>query len=296
VKNLSAVPNEAEILRSARNDMSRESTLASLMDLTQIATQLLSDDVCTRLAALAALGEQDDQLFLPVDILHGLLQCLGHERKAVQRGAAGHLVRFARTQPEIIPALLGKLADPDPRVRWTAAFTLSQLDLPEPTPLPALVENLGHEESDLRWAAATAVLRLAGRHPRVITEMLRLAGSGNPVQRRMALYCLRDLGRTDPAAQAVYLASLADSDPMVRLSGLSCLGKLRLASAQAQTTLLRLLEADPDLGVRRATAVALGQLGDSTPLVTEALRKAAQADDVGLGKAARGALKVLGVG
>jgi HEAT repeat protein len=126
--------------------------------------------------------------------------------------------------------------------------------------------------------------------------MLRLAGSGNPVQRRMALYCLRDLGRTDPAAQVVYLASLADPDPMVRLSGLSCLGKLRLASAQVQTTLLRLLEADPDLGVRRATAVALGQLGDSTPLVTEALRKAAQADDVGLGKAARGALKVLGVG
>ncbi|HEV8716222.1 MAG TPA: HEAT repeat domain-containing protein [Candidatus Binatia bacterium] len=264
------------------------------MDFTQIATQLCSDNISVRLAALAALGEQNDQLSLPTDVLFGLLHCLGHNRKAVQRGAAGQLVRFARTQPEVVTALLGKLTDPDPRVRWTAAFTLSHIDLPEPTPLPVLMENLGHEESDLRWAAATAVLRLAGQHPRVIAEVLRLAGSGNPVQRRMALYCLRDLGRTDPEAQGVYLASLDDSDPMVRLSGLSCLGKLRLVSAQARTALLRLLEADPDLGVRRASVVALGQLGDSTPLVIEALRKAARADDVGLSKAATGALKALG--
>src|SRR5438045_1889080 len=134
------------------------------MDFTQIATQLFSDDISVRLAALAALEQHSREVALPQDILHGLLRCLGHERKA---------------------------------------------------------------------------------------------------------------------AQAVYLARLADSDPMVRLSGLSCLGKLRLVSAPARTTLLRLLEADPDLGVRRATAVALGQLGESTPLVIEALRKAAQADDVG---------------
>jgi HEAT repeat protein len=106
----------------------------------------------------------------------------------------------------------------------------------------------------------------------------------------MALYCLRDLGQTSSDAQAVYLASLNDADPMVRLSGLSCLGKLRLASTEARTSLLRLLEIDPDWGVRRATAVTLGQIGDTAPLVIEALTKAAQADDVALSKAAVGAL------
>ena len=260
------------------------------MDHISIGAQLCSDDIAVRLAALAALEQQRCEVSLPQDILHGLLHCLGHNRKAVQRGAAGQLVRFARTQPEIVTALLSKLADPNPRVRWTTAFTLAQLDLPEPAPLLVLMENLGHEESDLRWAAATAVLRLAGQHPRVIAQVLRLAGSGNPVQRRMALYCLRDLGQTDLDAQAVYLAGLKDSDPMVRLSGLSCLGKLRLGSGEAQTILLRLLETDPDLGVRRASAVTLGQLGDPAPLVIEALSKAAQADDVGLSKAATGAL------
>jgi hypothetical protein len=98
------------------------------MDFTQIATQLVSDDVPTRLVAFAALEAQDDRLSLPLDILLGLFHCLGHPRKAVQRGAAGQLVRFARTQPEIVTALLSKLTDPDPRIRWTVAFTLSQLD------------------------------------------------------------------------------------------------------------------------------------------------------------------------
>src|SRR5215475_7746946 len=103
------------------------------MDVSHIAAQLFSSDDQDRLASLAVLAEQDDESFLPTEILHGLLHCLGHNRKAVQRGAAGQLIRFARTQPEIITALIEKLTDADPRVRWTAAFTLSHIDLPEAT-------------------------------------------------------------------------------------------------------------------------------------------------------------------
>ncbi len=263
------------------------------MDSSQIANHLLSDDTAARLAALAALEEQSDQVALSEAILQGLLHCLGHRRKAVQRGAATQLVRFARTQSEIIPVLIDKLADPDPRVRWTAAFTLSQISLSEPFPLPVLIENLGHEESDLRWAAATAVIHLAERHPRVIEDLIQLARAGNAVQRRIALYCLRDLGQKGEAAQAVYLASLSDPEPMVRLGSLSCLGKLKLASGKTRVILLGLLEADPDWGVRRATAVTLGQIGDSAPGVIEALMRAARSDDLGLRKAAAGALEKL---
>jgi len=141
------------------------------MDFSQITSQLFSPDVSDRLAALAALAERGDDSPLPPDVLRGLLHCLGHNRKAVQRGAAGQLVRFAHAQPEIVTVLIDALSDADPRMRWTAAFALSQINLSEPTPLPVLIENLGHEESDLRWAAATAVLRLAQQHPRVIAEM-----------------------------------------------------------------------------------------------------------------------------
>ncbi len=260
------------------------------MNVTQITQQLFSNDVSTRLAALAALAAQDAQHPLSPEICRGLLSCLGHSRKNVQRGAAAQLVRFAGTQPEIVQALCTKLTDPDPRVRWTAAFTLSQIDLPDPVPLPVLVENLGHEESDLRWAAATAVLRLATQHPSVIAELIRWARTGNAVQRRMALYCLRDLAQTGAEAIAVYRASLHDPDPMVRLGSLSCLGKLRVAAVESQEILLGMLEADPDLGVRRATAVTLGQLGNSTAQVVAALTRATHSGDVGLSKAAVGAL------
>jgi HEAT repeat protein len=263
------------------------------MNLTQIAAQLFSDDVTARLDALATLAEQVDLPSLPQPVLHGLLDCLGHTRKAVQRGAAAQLVRFAPGSPDIKSALIDKLTAPDPRVRWTAAFTLAQLDLPEPFPLSVLIENLGHEESDLRWAAATAVLRLAALHPHVTAEMVRLAGAGNAVQRRMALYCLRDLGETGQKARAAYFASLADPDPMVRLAGLSCLGKLKIVTATAQDTLLHLLEADPDPGVRRATAVTLGQIGNSAPAIIGALIKTTRQDDASLKKAATGALERL---
>jgi HEAT repeat protein len=218
---------------------------------------------------------------------------LGHSRKTVQRGAAAQLARFAQLQPEIIVGLTARLADPEPRVRWTAAFTLSQLDLTEPTSLPVLIENLGHQESDLRWAAATAVVRLAAQHPRVVEELLRLASTGNVVQKRMALYCLRDLGQTTPAAQTVYFTSLSDPDPLVRLGGLSCLGKLKLASSAARESLLRMLDADSDLGVRRATAVTLGQLDDHAPEVLDALARIVQSNDTALRKAATGALEKL---
>jgi HEAT repeat protein len=263
------------------------------MDYRQIAAHLLSDDPAIRLAALAALQQQDDHTPLPPDVSRGLLVCLGHTRKTIQRGAAEQLIRFSRVQPEIVTALTKKLADPDPRVRWTAAFTLSQLPLPEPLPLPVLLENLGHDESDLRWAAATAILRLATHHPRVITEVLRLARAGNTVQRRMALYCLRDLAHSDEEARIVYRASLSDPDPMVRLGGLSCLGKLKLATPEVREAVLRMVENDPDQGVRRAAAATLGHLADSAPAVIEALSNAARSDDVGLRKAALGALKRL---
>lgn len=267
------------------------------MNRSQIATDLLSNDIQIRLSALSALGEQDHQTPLAPDICRSLLQCLGHNQKNVQRAAAAQLIHFAHNQPEIFKALTHTLSDPDSRIRWTAAFTLSQLDLPGPSPLPVLIENLGHQESDLRWAAATALLHLAEQHRQaVVSAMIHLVYADNAVQRRMALYCLRDLGQTGHEAQTAYLISLNDADAMVRLGGLSCLGKLRLTSEPVRETILQLLLNDPDMGVRRSTAVTLGQIGDSNPAVLEALQAASRGADTSLRKAAARALVKLSEG
>ena len=289
-----------------------EDTHNKALQLGQLAAELLADDDHTRLAALALLESERTLRSLPDDVVRNLLACLGHRTKKIQRGAATVLVRFAARQPDIIAALTHKLTHPDARLRWTAAFTLSQLELPSPSPqrvnvssnqtqlldtftlLPVLIENLGHQESDLRWAAATAVLQLARHHSQDVAQaMIQLVNTGNAVQRRMALYCLRDLKQTDQKAQNAYLASLRDEDPMVRLGGLSCLGKLQLTSEAMRAAMIRLLEHDPDMGVRRAAAVTCGQVGDTDTHIVKALQRTAQSDDSSLRKASTGALRKL---
>ena len=271
-----------------------EDTHNKALQLGQLAAELLADADHTRLSALALLESERTLRSLPDDVVRNLLACLGHRTKKIQRGAATVLVRFAARQPDIIAALTHKLTHPAARLRWTAAFTLSQLELPSPSPLPVLIENLGHQESDLRWAAATAVLQLARHHSQDVAQaMIQLVNTGNAVQRRMALYCLRDLKQTDQKAQNAYLASLHDEDPMVRLGGLSCLGKLQLTSGAMREAMIRLLEHDPDLGVRRAAAMTCGQIGDTDTHIVEALQRTAQSNDSSLRKASTGALKKL---
>lgn len=285
------------------------------LQLGQLAAGLLADEDHSRLSTLARLEAERTLTSLPEDVVRGLLACLGHTTKKIQRGAATVLIRFAPRQPEIIEALTHRLTDPDPRLRWTAAFTLSQLDLPSPSPqrvnvssnqtplldtstlLPVLIENLGHQESDLRWAAATAVLQIAQHHAQDVAHaMIQLVRTGNAVQRRMALYCLRDLEQTDRNAQAAYLSSLSDADVMVRLAGLACLGKLHLTGEPIRNAISGLLEHDPDLGVRRSAAVACRRIGDAHPRIIAALRQAAESADASLGKAAEAALQRLELG
>ncbi len=263
------------------------------MDFSRLSRQLSVDNLRTRLAGLTELQQASDDFVLPPQVVDSLLGCLGAHHKAVQRGAAQQLVRFSPRQPAIVEALSDKLTDPRPRVRWTAAYTLSQLTLPDPRPLPALLENLGHQESDLRWAAATALLQLVRDHPGALTKLLDMAGSGNPLQRRMALYCLRDADQTGPAARQVYLASLGDRQPGVRLAGLSCLGTCPPGGTDIESALLSILATDPDSGVRRASAAALGQRGGRSPAIVEGLGRAAGGQDSSLARAAATALKRL---
>jgi len=111
-----------------------EQTHNATFQLGQLAAGLLADDDQSRLSTLARLEAERTLPSLPEDVVRGLLACLGHTTKKIQRGAATVLIRFAPRQPGIIEALTHRLTDPDPRLRWTAAFTLSQLDLPSPSP------------------------------------------------------------------------------------------------------------------------------------------------------------------
>jgi len=238
------------------------------------------------LAVIAARGHADARE------LSALLDALGADTKAVQRGAAEAVAALARAGQDVEGLLAAALADPSPRRRWGAAYAWSRLGRGPAACLPVLLDALGADDGDLRWASATILREHGGVLP-VAAALRALVASPNPLQRKMALYSLRDLNVRGADVEGAVRASLADPDAGVRLAAMSALATLaddRAAAADA--LLLRLDDLDP--GVRRAAAAALGRLGVASPGVTGALRRALASGDAGLARAAAGALATLG--
>jgi len=253
------------------------------------ADALRSPDLDARLAAIAELtgrGQADPEE------LAALAECLGDERKAVQRRAAEAFAAVTRHGDVGRGLLLDALRSPAPRQRWGAAFALSLLGPPPADCLPVLLEALAASDGDMRWAAADIVCRLPERDA-VAATLGALVATGTPLQRKMALYCLRDLAAPSAELERVITAALADGNAGVRLAAMSALASLATDGRAAARGLLPLLE-DADEGVRRAAAAALGRLGERSEAVIAALREAARSPDASLRRSAERARRLLG--
>jgi HEAT repeat protein len=241
-----------------------------------------------RIAEIAARGRADE-----ADLAF-LLAVLGADTKAEQRGAAEAIAVLARAGVAVDPLLARALGDEAPRRRWGAVYAWSRLGPVPPACVPVLLDALGAVDGDLRWAAAT-IIRALGDRPEVHTALRELLHSANGLQRKMALYCLRDLGSRGSTLELEMLAALDDPDPAVRLAAMSALVQLagdRPAAARAVALRLH----DVEAGVSRAAAAALGRLGEADDDVIDALRRARDAGDPALTRAAARALAALGCG
>jgi HEAT repeat protein len=110
----------------------------------------------------------------------------------------------------------------------------------------------------------------------------------------MALYCLRDLGLRDSRVLQAVAAAVGDLDAHVRLAALALLSGSFADHDTAAQLMLERLESDREVGVRRAAAVALGNLPPGTPVAIEALQRVASGPlDESLGRAARASLERL---
>jgi len=249
--------------------------------------RLGAPDADVRLAAIAELTAAGAAT--PAEVA-ALAECTAHEKKVVQRRAAEALAAVGAPAD----ALRARLAAPAFRTRWGAAYALSVGAAPPAEVLPILLEAFGEDDGDVRWAAATILVRLVDVGT-VVHALRALAATGNVAQRKMALYCLRDLrGGPDasPGAVATVTGALADPAPPVRLAALASLPAVAVDRAAAARAALRLLD-DPDAGVRRAAAAALGKLGTGAPEVRRALDAAAAGEDPALARAARRAREAL---
>jgi HEAT repeat protein len=259
-------------------------------------TALHSATLEERVTALVSIIENPGQR-LDAETVAAIAGCLGADSKTVRRRAADALAALARRDPAIVAAIRRGLRSPEERIRFGAAYALGAVgdEVLTLDTAAALCEGLGNSDGDLRWAAAELMVRLGRVHPKEIgEELLALVSSANPAARKMALYCLRDLGARDSRVLQAVAAAVGDLDAHVRLAALALLSGSFADHDTAAQLMLERLESDREVGVRRAAAVALGNLPAGTAVAIEALlRVASQPRDESLGRAARASLERL---
>ena len=225
-----------------------------------------------------------------------LIRSLGADRKIIQRRAAEALAAAATEHPQIVDELRNALSEPNSRMRWGVAYALGLIDdALDQRAMPALFEELASSDGDIRWAAAELVVRLGkGDRATVGTRLLALSREGNLNARKMALYCLRDIGGNLEELLAAAEQCCVENHSLLKMAALSLISHLDGGERAAEIA-LGLLKSDPDEGVRRCAAVALGHIGNRSSRVIEALRIAANKnDDVYMMRSANAALVRLG--
>ncbi len=267
-----------------------------------LAAELNDPNPDVRLAAIRRVSEPRDG-HLDDAALDALLQCLGAQRKIIQRRAAEALAGLAQHDSRIVEKLRAMFSNEDARARWGAVYALGLVNLDSALDgaldlraMPVLVEALSSGDGDIRWAAAELVVRLGVKNPDPVRiQLMTLARDGNLNARKMALYCLRDIGGNSPDLLAIAEACCSDPNNILKMAALSLISRIAATDPGASGLALRMLESDPDAGVRRCAAVALGHIGHRSDAVIEALRHAASNDeDIFLKRSAQGALRRLG--
>jgi len=259
-----------------------------------LGNELRGSDPNSRLAAIDMILSAPAER-LSDDALDALIACVGAAQKTVQRRAIDALGAVAESgDARVVERLRKTIRSDDRRVRWGSAYALAQIGAGAFAmhAADALCEALSDDDGDIRWAAANLLVRLGREFPAEIRErLIALGADSDRNARKMALYCIRDLGIGGAELIAVIERAVRDPDVHVRLAALAVLTGLTDTSDAATRLTLAFLEFDSDAGVRRAAAVALGNLHNSSPRAAAALRAAAaDQSDQSLARAARGAL------
>lgn len=208
-----------------------------------------------------------------------LIAALGDERASVRLAAVNliwnagpipNVVGGAPPPKELVPALQEALADEDARIRANAAASLANLQKSAAAALPALRKALGDADPQVRmWTVrALSWIDAVGTLP----SILALSGDADEGV-RTAVFEATGSASADQwdAVFAKLKAGLRDEAQPVRSAAVNALSFLGRVAALPE--LARVLEEDPDPGVRGLAAMALGALGDpaAVPYLTAAL-------------------------
>jgi HEAT repeat protein len=186
--------------------------------------------------------------------------------------------------PAAISALSTALEDSDENVRAIAIDGLAGTG--DPQYVPVIAARLGRDKSIfVRKTAAYALGRIGSDAG--TGALLRALKDKNDEMRGAASVALTKY--SDPSAVDGLIAALSDKSDFVRAHAAQALGVNRRAALRAVPILIKLLDSDTALDVRRQSATALGEIGD--PAALESLERARLSADPYLSHAASSAIE-----
>lgn len=188
--------------------------------------------------ALASYGQE---------ILPDINPLLKDKNKNIRRSGAQVLGVIG--SPRALDPLIGALKDPDHEVRAAAAQALGKI--PDKRSVPPLVSAVNDKSQEVKQEAAFALVSLSGKTIAYLNMLLR---SEDPKERQGAVTALSHMG--DEKSLSLVKAALQDADAEIRIHAAQGLA----AFGQKGGDLLISALNDPDMNVRRAAVISLGEI------------------------------------
>lgn len=265
-------------------------------------------DVQVRKAAIISLNRQKSDTVMPALLKVLREKDLDPGLKAVALTAAGSNVAGVQA----ISVLVEALADPDPAVRDAASASLRQLFpanqaavtgaisrvlltsqdetslvagasllsvLADPTSIPTLLALLGKPQSEVKRLATWALYRVRGApNPRVAEELQKLVTNENEsvAVRVNAVRALGAMAFDSPQLKiwqtlVTTIQMRGEKYAMLRYYAVQALGQLGNASPEVAQALVRIATRDTDQELRKQAVSALRNLASVPAEVTDAL-------------------------
>lgn len=275
------------------------------VDLTKLTEALGSDQAKARLDAADDLGALGSSARAAVP---ALIKALSDKDAAVQWHAARAIGSIGPGAKAAVGALTTALASDDAKLRTYAAFALGRIGKPSEPAIPALVKAITDKE-DMVQRAAIGAIRNIDADPEIVRPLIIKAledadsavamaavrvlaetadeksvpGLIEALKHKEACYwaCLviHELGPAAKDAALPVSEVLKHADPEVRLQAAMTLAAIGPDAKPAVPALVKILQDDPQDGVKFAAGYALGSIGSKDDGAGPALVEAAKGED-----------------
>jgi hypothetical protein len=166
----------------------------------------------------------------------------------------------APPHPEVVPALIQALSDPDRFVRWAAARTLGWYSREKPADpdraVPALAKLLDDDDPDVRTIGALALQVYGPTANGAVDALIKAVQRGDPEVRKEMMGTLVTIGKPARKAIPTLTGLLTNPEPAVRQDAAKTLGQFGPAAKSAIPALRKLLN-DSDRAIRQAASEAI---------------------------------------